>query len=309
MPTYNLTDNLTVYRTILDRRESLAQRIVDRHYLHRPELQQRYGSEGRKHCLTDARRHLDALSQAIVVSRTALFVDYVAWAKIVLASRGISSDDLADNLESCLQTLRDELPPDQAAIAARYILDSLSCLPVLPTTLPSFLSTDRPLADLARNYLEALLKGDRRTASHLIQEAVQNGTSIRDIYLHVFQRSQYEIGRLWQTNEISVGQEHLCTAAIQLIMSQLYPAIFGTERKDRRMVATCVGGDLHEIGIRMVADFFEMDGWDTIYLGADVPADSIIQAVSIQRAHVLAISTTLVTHVSAVASLIGLVRA
>jgi len=25
------------------------------------------------------------------------------------------------------------------------------------------------------------------------------------------------------------------------------------------------GGDLHELGIRMVADFFEMNGWDTIH--------------------------------------------
>ena len=104
-------------------------------------------------------------------------------------------------------------------------------------------------------------------------DAIQHGTSVHDIYLHVFQRSQYEVGRLWQTNQISVGQEHLCTAATQLIMSQLYPLIFGTERKNRRIVAACVGGDLHEIGIRMVADFFEMDGWDTFYLGADVPTD------------------------------------
>ena len=107
---------------------------------------------------------------------------------------------------------------------------------------------------------------------------------MRDVYLHVFQRSQYEIGRLWQSNQISVAQEHLCTAATQLIMSQLYPFIFGTERRNRRVVAACVGGDLHEIGIRMVADFFEMDGWDTFYLGANVPITDIVQTVIDRRA-------------------------
>ena len=63
-----------------------------------------------------------------------------------------------------------------------------------------------------------------------------------------------EVGRLWQMNRLSVAQEHYVTAATQLIMSQLYPLVFRTARRDRRIVAACVGGELHELGVRMVAD-------------------------------------------------------
>ena len=63
-----------------------------------------------------------------------------------------------------------------------------------------------------------------------------------------------------------MAQEHYCTAATQLIMSQLYPYIFTTGKNGRVLVGTCVSGDLHEIGVRMVSDFFEMEGWDTFYL-------------------------------------------
>ena len=90
--------------------------------------------------------------------------------------------------------------------------------------------------------LRLLLRGNRQAASQLILTAVARGVTVKDIYLHVFQRTQYEIGRLWQINRISVAQEHFCTAATQLIMSQLYPHIFRTERVGRRLVATCVGG-------------------------------------------------------------------
>ena len=69
-------------------------------------------------------------------------------------------------------------------------------------------------------------------------------------------------------NLLSVAQEHYCTAATQLVMSQLYPRIFSTERRGRTLVAARVADDLHEIGLRMVADFFEMEGWDTFYVGA-----------------------------------------
>lgn len=302
------SENLIAYQSIVEQRDLLADRIVARHYALRPDLASRYGDAGRTKCVKDARYHLDGLAEAIAAGRPQLFVDYVGWAKVILSARGISVQDLSESLELCRQTIKEVLPRSQAAVAKQYILDSLSRLPTLPTSTPSYLCADRPLADLAGEYLKALLQADRRKASQLVMDAVQQGTSVRDIYLHVFQQSQYEIGRLWQCNQISVAQEHLCTAATQLIMSQLYPLIFATERKNRRIVTACVGGDLHEIGIRMVADLFEMAGWDTFYLGADVPSSSIVQTVIDRDAHVLAVSTTLTTNISSVTQLIAEVR-
>ncbi len=165
------------------------------------------------------------------------------------------------------------------------------------------------VSSLALTYLDALRQGDRQRAGRLVMDAVAAGTSVKDIYLGVFQPAQYEVGRLWESNEISVAQEHYCTAATQLIMSQLYPHIFALDRKGHAMVATCVAGDLHELGVRMVADFFEMDGWDTFYLGANTPHDGVISTILERRAEVLAVSATLATHVDAVGVLIAAVRA
>jgi MerR family transcriptional regulator, light-induced transcriptional regulator len=109
-------------------------------------------------------------------------------------------------------------------------------------------------------------------------------------------------------NEITVAQEHFCTAATQLIMSQLYPQIFATPRVGRRVVAACVGGDLHEIGVRMVADFFEMAGWDSYYLGANTPIEGIVESVVQRRADVVAISATMSYHVPTVSDVVHAVR-
>jgi methanogenic corrinoid protein MtbC1 len=70
-----------------------------------------------------------------------------------------------------------------------------------------------------------------------------------------------------------------------------------------------VSGDLHEIGMRMVADFFEIEGWSTFYLGANVPAAGVIRTLRDRRADVLAVSATMPFHVRAVAELIAGVRA
>jgi methanogenic corrinoid protein MtbC1 len=160
----------------------------------------------------------------------------------------------------------------------------------------------------AKIYLKSLLKADRLAAIRIVNKTMESGCGIKDIYIHIFQASQYEIGRLWQTNRINVAQEHYCTAATQAIMSRLYPYVFRTKKNGHRLVASCINGDLHEIGLRMVADILEMEGWDTYYLGANTPLKSLLASLSQYQAEVLCISATINYNVSALADLITAVR-
>ncbi len=164
------------------------------------------------------------------------------------------------------------------------------------------------LSEPAERYLDLLLAGNRDQAVQLILSEVDSGTPIPEIYLNVFQPTQREIGRLWEVNQITVAQEHFCSAATQLMMSMLYPRFLGTGSNGPSMVATCVSGELHEIGIRMVSDFFEMAGWNTYYLGANTPPADIIQTLISRQSKVLAISATITYHIPRVIELINKVR-
>jgi methanogenic corrinoid protein MtbC1 len=306
-----MTDDLNkrVAEALDARRGSICEAVVARQYELWPGLAARYGERGRARCLEDAGYHLSYLSQSIASAAPSLFSNYVAWARVMLAGRGIPAEDLASNLKCILDGVREALPEDMSELACRYVEASLSQLPQLPDELPSYIDGGGLFAELARLYLDTLLAGDRHAASRLIMDAVSSGVGVKQIYLHVFQRSQYEIGRLWQMNRLTVAQEHYCTAATQLIMSQLYPRIFSTYKNGRTLVATCVGGDLHEIGVRMVSDFFELEGWDTYYLGANTPAEAVVRAVADRRADVLAVSVTITSRASAAAEMIAAIRA
>jgi methylmalonyl-CoA mutase cobalamin-binding domain/chain len=170
------------------------------------------------------------------------------------------------------------------------------------------LEAGTPLDDLANQYLAALLTGDRHQATKLILDSFQQTNNLKQIYLHVFQPVLREIGRLWQINQVTVAQEHFSTATTQLIMAQFYPYLFTSPKNGRVLVATCVGGELHEVGMRMVADFFEMEAWDTYYLGANTPAESIVRALLDRKADILGVSATMTYHISAVQNLIRAVR-
>jgi methanogenic corrinoid protein MtbC1 len=132
---------------------------------------------------------------------------------------------------------------------------------------------------------------------------------VKDIYCSVFERCQREIGRLWQLNMVTVAQEHYCTASTQLAMALLYPRIFAEKGiKIGTLVAACVPGELHEIGPRLVCDLLEMEGWDTTYLGANVPIAALLETVKTRRPHVLAISASMTFHVNVVRQLILALR-
>jgi methanogenic corrinoid protein MtbC1 len=288
---------------------ALAEELVKRQFAAQPELARRYGAIGREKCLQDANYHLAYLADAMNAGDPALFANYIAWAKVMLGKRGIPVEDLARHLEFTRTVVGEGLKDEAGALAVEYLNAGLARLPSLPADLPTCLVPEAPWAELAREYLGALLKGERHRANQMILTAVAAGAPVKEIYLHVFQPTQYEVGRLWQVNEISVAQEHYCTAATQLIMSQLYPHIFASEKSASTLVATCVAGDLHEIGVRMVTDFFEMDGWNTYYLGANTPAQAVVDMVVQRRAQVLGISATISFHLRAVGELIQRVRA
>jgi len=172
----------------------------------------------------------------------------------------------------------------------------------------SFIDDELPLADLAKSYLQAMLAREQKQGRDLVMTAIESGQSIKDIYLNVFQPVMYEIGRLWQTGEISVGQEHYCTNATQVTMSMLYPRLFKGMPGGKRMIAACVQGELHELGLRMVTDFFEMDGWNTDYLGANTPHESIIMEIENKPVDILAIGVTMHFHIEKAQRMIEEIR-
>ena len=58
------------------------------------------------------------------------------------------------------------------------------------------------------------------------------------------------------------------------------------------MVATSTPGDLHEIGLRMVADLFEIDGWKATFLGANTPVADVVELLERRQFDLLALSVS-----------------
>jgi methanogenic corrinoid protein MtbC1 len=171
-----------------------------------------------------------------------------------------------------------------------------------------------PLRPVYDAYVRALRSGDRRGAFRIVAEARAAGHSIEALYLEVLQAALREVGRLWQMNEMTVAQEHLATVITQGAMARLYEDIFRQQEsaaatKRPLLVGACAPRERHEIGLRMLCDLLELDGWDTVYLGASVPDEALVVMLQERRPEVLALSASTTPQITDLEATIRRVRA
>ena len=74
-------------------------------------------------------------------------------------------------------------------------------------------------------YFNALLTGDAAVCGDTVSRLLERDILLTDLYTHLFQRSLYRVGRLWETNRISVAVEHLATALTEKMIAMVYPKI------------------------------------------------------------------------------------
>ena len=113
---------------------------------------------------------------------------------------------------------------------------------------------------------------------------------------------------MWLLDEINVAEEHCATATTRLVMAQLHAREVCGPANGKTLVAAGVAGNQHDLGIQVVADLFEADGWRVIQLGSNVPADDLAQAVEFYDADLVALSVSLATQLTALEETIAVVR-
>lgn len=165
------------------------------------------------------------------------------------------------------------------------------------------------LPDLSRRFLAAQLSADRDGAVRvLIDEGLSRGVAVEALLMEVIRPAQFEIGRLWETNAISIADEHQATAIAQLALAQLYSHAERTADTGRRLVVACVEGEQHDMGARIAADLLDAQGHTVVFLGADLPVESLVEKVRREQPDMVVLSITMTFHVDALVRAVEALR-
>ena len=165
---------------------------------------------------------------------------------------------------------------------------------------------DKPI--LVQEFFQNLLKGNRYNCSSIAHQYLAKNPSIKDLYEEVFKVSLYEVGRLWETNQITVATEHLATAVVEGILNELFEQIVPKKRYNKKVVVTCVENEKHQVGIKMVADVFEMKGWESFFLGTGIPTSELVKFIRETQPDVLAISLSVYFNFASLLKMLEILR-
>jgi methanogenic corrinoid protein MtbC1 len=120
----------------------------------------------------------------------------------------------------------------------------------------------------------------------------------------------HEVGRLWETAQISMAQEHLSTQITRAVMAALalHLETTATVSPQRVAVVSTSPGEMHALGGQIVADFLEAQGWSVLNLGPDTPVEGLVQLTRERNADLVALSTKLSSHLLSVTRTCQLLR-
>jgi len=260
-------------------------------------LQSRYGADAVNIWSDHFHERIMELSTAISVGRPLLFSTRVVWSKTAMLARGAQANDIDSSLDSLMQILEDAFPqPELDLVRQCFDLAKRSDDKVDPALSASLLDAGLPADRLALQYLQSVLSGNVVPAMEMVLDSLESGMSVQDIYVQVLLPVLSEVGRLWHINDISVAEEHLVTGTTQRLMAVLASRAPRKPDRGKTVVAAGVSGNVHDVGIRTLAYFFEFEGWRTIYLGPDTPRSEVAASVSIYQADLVLLSAGLSTQ-------------
>ncbi len=165
------------------------------------------------------------------------------------------------------------------------------------------------LADDLKRYLRYLIEGDRDACERIVDRALAAGVSIPCLYERLMKPALYRIGEMWACNEISVATEHLATTITESLLNRVYPRVVNPRRTGRQVVLATVEDELHQIGLKMAGDIFEMNGWDAHILDAGGSIDELMLQLDREHPDAVGLSFSVYFHLDRLQEMLRRIRA
>lgn len=241
-----------------------------------------------------ANRQVLALASAVDDQSPEIFSSRLAWSRDAFAARQTSDDGLVLEL-NCLETVLEESLPRHAwEILPEYFRHAREALDLGHARASDGTEVESPRSQLAQRYLDALESGDEPRAVGLVQAALAAGElTVPDLIESVLVPVQRELGRRWHLGSLSVSDEHFGTQVTRRVLSLALARAPRARPRQRTVVIAALAGDAHDLALSFVAAHFDLDGWRTLYLGADTPIPDLVSFAARHRADLVALGATL----------------
>ncbi|HEY7036316.1 MAG TPA: B12-binding domain-containing protein [Thermomicrobiales bacterium] len=163
------------------------------------------------------------------------------------------------------------------------------------------------LGGFRERVVEALIAFDGGAAERAVEEAVAL-VAVDGVCRHVLEAGLVEIGERWERGEVGVGAEHFASGYVMRKLAALFN-LSQPQSGRGPVVAACVEGELHEIGLLSKSLVLSRHGFRVVYLGANLPCADLMGVVREVGAPVVLLSATTETACGKLRETIAVLRA
>jgi len=151
---------------------------------------------------------------------------------------------------------------------------------------------------LKRELFNAIVDGDPDRALHAASRLVELGVDAQEVS-GTLVRAMRRVGELFERGEYFIADVIMCAEAFRSVFDAVIKPRLGQAGVRRLGVAVfgTVRGDMHDLGKTLARAIFEVEGFEVVDLGVDVPAELFADAVEKYGARVVGISALMTTTI------------
>lgn len=153
---------------------------------------------------------------------------------------------------------------------------------------------------VSRAFLHEASAGNLASAAQLVLRADDSGVALARIFGDVLLPALYEVGQRWASGELAVGQEKEISELTRDVVAELSQRHAEPDPIGPIVVAACVAGERHDLGLRMIVGLLREQGWRIHFLGADVAARFLAETVQLRHPDVILLSASTAERIAAI---------
>lgn len=244
----------------------------------------------------DFHARVEHLAESVAVEAPELFVDVTHACRVTLAHRQVPDAYLEESIQALREALAAELSAESYEVVEDYLVSALTVAQAPPVIPESPIEQEGPRIGLARRFLLATLEGTPEVALDLVRQQLDQKLPVAELQDHVLIPALSEIGRMWQLGESPIADEHLTSLTVRRALELMQAHVPTPPADGPKVLAFAVGGNPHDLPVRIVSQRMELAGFQVTDLGSNMPASDLAWAVTDRPFDLLAVSATLLQH-------------
>lgn len=163
-------------------------------------------------------------------------------------------------------------------------------------------------------FTSLLEKENRKEALEFILSLLEKKNySLMEVYEHILAPSLNTMKSTGNEEE-DIWKEHVRTSIIRTIVENCFPYVM-KEREEKYGVTShktvavvCPQDEHHELGARMITDYFTMLGYNAVFVGSNTPKEVFVAGLKSQKLDYIALSITNPYHLVSARNTIAKIR-